>query len=62
MAEIFIELKLNPDYPTAEEPKHRFDKRIEDVPWRGAIAVTIYLDDPAWELLGYPETLKAVIR
>ncbi len=61
MVDITIELRRNPDYPTPEEPKHRFDKLVDDAPWRESIAAVIYLDDPAFELLGYPTNLKAVI-
>ncbi len=61
MTDITIELKQTPGYPTAEEPRHRFDKLLDDAPWRDSVSATIYLDDPAWEILGYPTTLKAVI-
>lgn len=61
MADIIIELKKNPEYPTAEEPKHRFDKALSDAPWTGTVEATIYVDDTAWEILGYPPNLTATI-
>ncbi len=60
-AEVIIGAKQNPRFPTVEEPRRRFDKELDDAPWRDAIAATIYLDDPVWELLGWPTELRVVI-
>lgn len=60
-AEIIIVAKMNPRYPNPGEHRHRFDKTLSDVPWSQAVAATIYLDDPVWEVLGYPKELRVAI-
>ena len=55
---LILELKLNPAYPMKDVPRHRFEKTLEESPWRGAATATIELDDPAWELLGWPKALQ----
>jgi len=61
-SKLHIELKRNPGWPTPEESRRRFDKPLEESPWAGDVEATIYLDDPIWELLGYPEELTATIE
>ena len=62
MTTIHVLFKMNPGYPTAEEPKHRFDKDLFDSPWADVISGTIYLDDPAWEQIGCPSQLEVTLR
>lgn len=61
VGEIYLELKHNPKFPTAEVPRHRFEKPLIEAPWSNAIEATIDLDDPAWELLGFPQRLRVTI-
>ena len=61
-AEIQLEVTKNPDFPTAQQPTHRFEKKLGAAPWSGTAASIIDLDDPTWELLGYPDTLVVTIR
>ncbi len=58
---IRLSLKRGTSYPTAENPRQRFEKRLEDAPWRQSVSVSIELDDPAWEMLGYPQELTVEI-
>ncbi len=59
--EVIVTAKLNPRFPTAEHPQRRFDKELTEPPWRDAIGATIKLDDPVWELLGWPKQLRVAI-
>lgn len=61
-AEIHLVFKQNMAYPNSEEPKRRFDKELSASPWAKTISGSIYLDDPAWELLGHPKQLEVTIR
>ena len=60
-AEVIIAAKMNPGWPTAEEPRHRFDKELDEAPWRDTVVATIYLEDRVWHLLGWPKELRVVI-
>jgi hypothetical protein len=59
--EVVITAKMNPGFPTAEEPRHRFDKELSEAPWRDTVGATIVLDDSAWERLRWPKELRVVI-
>ena len=61
-AEAYITLRRNPEWPTATDPRRRFDKPWVEAPWAGALEATIYLDDPVWELLGWAHELKVTIK
>ena len=58
---VIIVAKLNPRFPTATQPQHRFDKELSEAPWRDTAGATILLDDLAWELLGWPKELRILI-
>ena len=60
--ELFITLKRNPGWPKTDDQRRRFDKSFEEAPWSEAVEATIYLSDPAWEMLGFAQELKITIE
>ncbi len=48
-------------FPNKNNPRHRFEKNLEDGPWSETVSAIIELEDPAWEVIGYPYKLMVDI-
>ena len=62
MPAVYIELKKDPNHPSPEVPRPRFVKDLDATPWAGAVEAVVLLEEHTWELLGYPQLLKATLE